>query len=320
MTSVYSRRRIITLFIALATMVALLAPTSALASHDSDRNAQRELTVMSRNLYLGADLTPAIGAPTPTDFIVAVANIYGSVEFTSFATRSEAIVDEISATRPDIIGLQEVSKWTVTVLGEVADPPDSYDFLQILLEDLKAAGLDYSVEAVSHNADLGPFPLAQCGPVEPPGCIVQFQDRDVILVADTPGLKVTGSSDGRYDTQFGVKILEGTDLEQTVSFNRGWAYIDGKYRGRGFRFVNTHLETEDVAPVQELQAAEFLAGPARKRGTVIAVGDFNSAADGSTTDSYRMLMERFRDSWGVNRSDPGPTCCSIAFWPIRLHN
>ncbi|MGZ5400948.1 MAG: endonuclease/exonuclease/phosphatase family protein, partial [Nocardioides sp.] len=37
--------------------------------------------------------------------------------------------------------------------------------------------------------------------------------------------------------------------------------------------------------------------------------DFNSAADGSTTDSYDFLTGwcRFRDAWAVNRKDPGDT-------------
>jgi endonuclease/exonuclease/phosphatase family metal-dependent hydrolase len=74
--------------------------------------------------------------------------------------------------------------------------------------------------------------------------------------------------------------------------------------------VNTHLETEDWPDEQEAQAAEFLAGPAKKGGAVIAVGDFNSAADGGTTSSYRTLTKSyFNDAWDVNPGDDGWTCC-----------
>ncbi|MGB8021849.1 MAG: hypothetical protein WCF04_11525 [Candidatus Nanopelagicales bacterium] len=64
--------------------------------------------------------------------------------------------------------------------------------------------------------------------------------------------------------------------------------MQARFQGKSFRFVNTHLETEDFAAVQQAQAAEFLSGPARG-GQVIAVGDFNSAADGSSTTSYSQL-------------------------------
>ena len=94
-----------------------------------------------------------------------------------------------------------------------------------------------------------------------------------------------------------------------MSFSRGWTTIEGRLHGVRFHAANTHLETEDFPAVQEAQAAEFLAGPALGRGADIATGDFNSAADGSTTTSYAQLTKRFRDAWRVNRGAPGLTCC-----------
>ena len=80
---------------------------------------------------------------------------------------------------------------------------------------------------------------------------------------------------GDYDAQEVLTLPVG----DPVSFGRGWAAIDAKFQGRKFRFVTTHLEVEDFADTQEAQGQEFLAGPARARGPVIATGDFNSAAD-----------------------------------------
>lgn len=46
---------------------------------------------------------------------------------------------------------------------------------------------------------------------------------------------------------------------------------------------------------------------------MIAVGDFNSAADGSNTGSYALLTKScIRDAWNVNGGDPGYTCCQDA--------
>jgi endonuclease/exonuclease/phosphatase family metal-dependent hydrolase len=44
---------------------------------------------------------------------------------------------------------------------------------------------------------------------------------------------------------------------------------------------------------------------------VVLVGDFNSAADGSTTTTYHIVTQAFSDAWPkVNATDPGFTCCT----------
>jgi hypothetical protein len=240
-----------------------------------------------------------------------VAKIYATTVFTDFPTRAGAIADEIAATTPDLVGLQEVSNWIAQPVGNPAATPPDFDFLTLLSAALTAKGLDYSVAGVVDNALIGPAPLVApdygCSAVQPtPSCVVTFADRDVILVNnDTPGLDVGQPRRGRYAAQ---QVL-ATPLGD-LSFARGWVSVSGRYQGKSFRFVNTHLETEDFPAVQEAQAAEFLAGPARG-GQVIATGDFNSAADGSTTSTYAQLTapRAFTDAWTVNPGDPGLTCC-----------
>ena len=75
-------------------------------------HGKRDLTVMTQNLYLGSSLGPALEAQTPEAFIEAVARIYATVQYTNFPARAEAIADEIEEKGPDLIGLQEVTKWT----------------------------------------------------------------------------------------------------------------------------------------------------------------------------------------------------------------
>lgn len=271
------------------------------------------LKVMTQNLYLGSSLTPALLATTQLEFVGAVANIYGTAVATDFPTRAKAIADTIDKRDPDLIGLQEVTRWKADALNPTATPP-SYNFLAILRKELAARGLNYKVKAVSENADIGPAPLVApafgCeGPVDAywvPDCLVTLQDRDVILVnKDTPRLKVLKARSGDYTAQ-----QEFTPPgSEPVSFARGWTYINAKFHGRKFRFVNTHLETEDFAAVQEAQGREFLAGPAKTKGVVIATGDFNSAADSSTTRTYAYLTRRFDDVWDVKPTRPGFTCC-----------
>jgi len=277
-------------------------------------HGKRKLTVMTQNLYLGSSLTPALAAKTPEEFVEAVARIYATVQYTNFPARAKAIADTIEQKEPDLIGLQEVSLWTV----EGFNPPPGYDFLAILQSELEARGLDYSVASVANNAKIGPAPLvvseSSC-PVLEAGkfsCGVTLEDRDVILANDDrKGLSWSNPQSGRYATQQVVESPVGP-----LAFDRGWASIDAKLKRKPFHFVNTHLETEDSPAVQEAQAAEFLAGPA-KGGTVIATGDFNSAADGSNTGSYALLTApgKFRDLWNEELLGPGYTCCQRSNTP-----
>jgi endonuclease/exonuclease/phosphatase family metal-dependent hydrolase len=290
----------------------LLLPVAAQAHHGHhfsppDQGGKRELNVMTQNLYLGSSLGPALSAgEDPVAFVKAVAQIYATVQYTNFPVRAEAIAAEIEAKEPDLIGLQEVEKWTT----EGLNPPPGYDFLAILESDLAARGLHYKVAAVSNNANIGPAPLAlgSCVVPEPPfiTCQVTLEDRDVILVnEDTPGLTWSDAQSGQYSAQ---TVFNGP--EGPVSFDRGWASIDARLKGLPFRFVDTHLETEDSPAVQQEQAAEFLAGPG-KGGTIVATGDFNSAADGSTTTSYAQLTApgKFRDAWDEAQLGSGWSCC-----------
>ena len=272
---------------------------------------KRDLTVMTRNLYLGSSLGPALEAKTAEEFVAAVARIYATVQYTNFPQRADAIADEVEETEPDLIGLQEVTKWTTGGLN----PPPGYDFLAILEGELEARGLDYSVASIAHNANIGPAPLVSetCPVVSGQfTCSVQLEDRDVILVNDdTPGLTWSNPQSGRYVAQQTIVSPVGP-----LSFDRGWASIEAKLKGLPFRFVNTHLETEDSPLVQQAQAAEFLAGPG-KGGTIVATGDFNSASDGSTTTSYALLTApgKFRDAWDEDELGPGSTCCQESNTP-----
>ena len=291
-------RTLTRLLVALAVVVPVSAPAVAHAREHSS------VTVMTRNLYLGSDLAPAITAKTPEAFLGAVAQIWGTVQFTDFPTRAGGIADEIAAAHPDLVGLEEVSKWTVSG----PSPTPSLDFLALLQTKLAARGLHYVVAATSDNADIGPVPLAgpACQSATLGDCLLRFQDRDVILAnADRAGLSTSGARHGNYATQQLVPTPFGT----TLSFARGWATVQVALDGRDFRFAVTHLETEDAPAVQQAQGREFKAA-VQAPGAVLAVGDFNSAADGSNTTTYADLTsDYFRDA----AASVGNTCCQDGF-------
>ncbi|NPC96581.1 endonuclease/exonuclease/phosphatase family protein [Nocardioides sp. zg-DK7169] len=276
-----------------------------------------KLKVMTQNLYLGSSLDPALNAGTAGEFLGAAAQIYGGAVASRFPVRAAAIAKTVARTKPHLIGLQEVTRWTTLPLAAGANPP-SYDFLKILQSALRKQGLSYRVAGVVDNATIGPVPLVapQFGCVNVAStssfdCAVTLKDRDVILVRKgIRGLELGKAVTGRYAEQQSFPV-PGTD-GLTLDFGRGWVYVDGTLRGSRFRFLNTHLEIGRFGAVQEAQAAEFLAGPAKAGRPVIATGDFNSPADPtvSTTSTYVDLTRRwFDDAWAVRGSALGFTCC-----------
>jgi endonuclease/exonuclease/phosphatase family metal-dependent hydrolase len=288
-----------------ATLTALAALLAGSGVNPAEAHTdRRSLRVMTWNLYLGADLGPALQLTDERAFLAAVADIYSASRTTDFSARAEAIADEIETKDPDLLGLQEVSRW------ETSGPTDpSEDFLAVLQEELTARGLNYAVASVSANATIGPVPLlSPCGSPQVGACRLTFSDRDVVLVnSETRRLRWWNPQHGNFAEQvFFRPPLTGA---APVSFNRGWASIDGQFRGRRFHFVTTHLETSGFPAEQQAQAAELLAGPAFGPGADLVVGDINSAPDDSTRPTYDLLTGQFRDAWSVRRKQPGYTCC-----------
>ena len=107
----------------------------------------RAITVMTRNLYLSADLTPVMGAASPEEIPGAVGEAWNRIVLNDFPARADAIAREIQGTRPDVIGLQEVAKFRIQSPGDflVGNPQAAtaveYDYLTLLLDALQARGL-----------------------------------------------------------------------------------------------------------------------------------------------------------------------------------
>ena len=68
---------------------------------------------MTQNLYLGADLFPAVEAATQgtTEFLLAAAKVYQEAMASDFETRAAASAKTVKAKKPALIGLQEVTNW-----------------------------------------------------------------------------------------------------------------------------------------------------------------------------------------------------------------
>ena len=272
------------------------------------------VNVMTRNLYLGADLTPAIVAPNPEALFAAAGQILAEVEHNDFPTRAEGLADEILDAEPDLVGMQEVALWrTGPPNTEVLSKGPSattvkYDYLQELLGELNEGGQEYEVVVVQPEFD---FEVpADTGGTAAPDINGRLTMRDVILKRSNAGVETWNADGANFDTPLPVPIL-GTPLP----VKRGWTATDASVRGsRPFHFVNTHLEAFQVN-YRLAQAAELIEppdGPALSPLPVILVGDLNS--DDDTTPkpgdswAYEYLVHH---GHFVNRSTDEPLSCCL---------
>ena len=302
-----TRQLLLAVVVALAT---LLVPAGAAQGADGGP----ALTVMTRNLYLGSGLDALVTAPDQGAFVAAVGQTWANVVATDFPARAEALAAEVRATRPDVIGLQEVSLWREQPVGDIVlgetDPNAEdvvYDFLAILQAELGERGQSYVAVSTSVNADVEAPRANALSPTQTTD--VRLTDRDVILVRAPLARKFGNPQDGHYDMQLSLPTAAGP-----VTFTRGWASIDYRHDARRtVRIFDTHLEVGAPLPAalaQQAQGLEFLDLVAQSPFPVVALGDFNSAADGSTTPTYGLLTGALTDAWTTARpGDPGLTCC-----------
>src|SRR6187455_1467714 len=67
--------------------------------------------VMTRNLYLGADLSPGLRAGNLQELVNGAGEILDQVNANKYPTRAKGLAQEILTTNPDVVGLQEASLW-----------------------------------------------------------------------------------------------------------------------------------------------------------------------------------------------------------------
>lgn len=253
------------------------------------------VVVMTRNMYVGADLDAVIAAlvsPDPEDDQPALATAIQTLLANDLTTRANALADEIARYRPHVVGLQEVSTIDITI------PPMSLDlhqdFLATLLGALNLRGLSYRVGAANLNFRLTGIL----------GMPVNLQDSDVLLVDDR--VEVLSGSGAVFSCgQLCLPLGFGT-------IQRGWVRVDARVAGRPVTFVSTHPESGDQSPIPLIRAGQIaeLAGLLGSTAPVVLMGDLN---DVPGSDTYAVLQQAgFTDVWQAIGSGDGNTCCHSA--------
>jgi endonuclease/exonuclease/phosphatase family metal-dependent hydrolase len=272
--------------------VAVSASPASAAKHGS------KVKVMTRNLFLGADLGPGIDAQNFNELKDAAGQILNQVDANKFQVRAKGLATEILRKEPDLVGLQEVALWR-TGPCKVIIPPQPfeakhvrYDFLKLLLDRLNSKGAEYRAVVVQPEFDFETEANTDGSPDHSCDTNARLTMRDVILARRHAGVKTKNPQGGHYSTLLQVKV-SGVPIDVT----RGWTAVDARVGdSQKFRFVNTHLEAFDNQPsnptnqgtsvgngkVRKAQAQELIApggaaAPDREfTKRVILVGDLNS--------------------------------------------
>jgi endonuclease/exonuclease/phosphatase family metal-dependent hydrolase len=326
----------------LVAVAAMALPAGAFAAqHHKAKPAK--VKVMTRNVYLGADLSPAINAVSGTAFIDANGQIVRDVDTNDFPTRATGLAQEILAKQPDLVGLQEVALWRSGPLDDAApftcdangtvddDPPFDcnftastvrYDYLKLLLAELNDGADHYRLVKSQREFDFEA--PADYNGTPGDGDIPTVNDngeendrltmRDAILAKVGSRVKVSNVVQaGHYHTMY--EALVGGLV--TVHVVRGWTSADVKVgTSPKFRFVNTHFEAFGDPHIRAAQAKELVerynvADP-KGRLPIVLVGDLNSDNDTvSPTNGDRLAYKALTNAGYVERSTANPLGCCL---------
>jgi hypothetical protein len=268
------------------------------------RQGPGALTVMTRNVYIGAGVDHIIAETNPELIPVLVAEAFNRLISTKFEERAEAFVREIATYKPHLVGLQEITIIRTQspgdrVIGGTIPAEDVFlDHLEVLEAKLAAHNQDYVVVGVVQNLDVELPMLVGVNPLAVND--VRVTDFDVLLARGDVGL------DNIVADNFEI----GMPVPGLGTLGRGFVAADATVGGRTYRVATTHFESA-VQEIRMAQAQELIARMSDSPYPVIVVGDLNTEAPSGAT--YGMFVQAgFTDLWDRNQiphSGPGWTCC-----------
>ena len=256
------------------------------------------LTVMTYNVYVGANMEALLGTTNLLEVPAKVADIYAQFIASDFPGRAAGIAAGIKAYQPHIVGLQEISLIRRQSPGDRltgGEPAEEVvlDFLEILMGALQAEGLNYQVAAKVQNFDVE-MPMGSFTEYDD----IRLTDFDVILTRND--VTVARPTTVNYMNTFSVEAL-------FLEVARGYVAIDATVSGTTYRVVNTHLESF-VQDVRVTQMQELIEDFDSETLPIIMLGDFNTPAPDGT--AYQLLLSAgYVDVWQMDSEGTGYTCC-----------
>jgi endonuclease/exonuclease/phosphatase family metal-dependent hydrolase len=316
-------RRLV-LFAALALALAAVAvPATADAATTNAR-------FMTRNVYLGASLTPGLQATSLAQLYEAAGAIFAEVKANKFGVRRKGLAAEIINKDPHLVGIQEGATWRTKPCDQpFTEGTIVFNFVKGLLTQLNSGKQRYRLVIAKPEFNFQIYAdLDQNPETTTEGCpsgtekILQLTMRDAIFAK--VGVTTLNPKAGTFGTLLQVKVA-GLGVDVT----RGWTSTDAKIgNSKQFRFVNTHLEAFDNqasnhtnkntdvgnGQVRAAQAAELFAqggpaGPAFPR--VVLLGDLNSDKNTPQKPGDGLAHKALLNNGFAERSTSNPFGCCL---------
>ena len=277
--------------------------------------------VMTRNVFLGADLGRGLAAPDLDRLMRGAGQILNKVDENDFDKRGDALAHEIRSQKPDLIGLQEVANWRTAPCGSPFLPPQAtqvrYDFLRMLMSKLNSDGRTYRIVETQPQFDFEiPANTTRDPAQQHCDTNVRLTMRDVILArTDGREIRTRKARGGTYENLLTVRPGDLVDFPA----KRGWLSVDAKVgKGPWFRFVNTHLESfddESQRPsIRKQQAQELVedAGPiGSSNHPVVLVGDLNSDIRTEVKPGDAQAYRALRNAGLYSKAGRRPLSCCL---------
>ncbi|HYQ13168.1 MAG TPA: hypothetical protein VEP94_06965, partial [Solirubrobacterales bacterium] len=231
--------------IGLLALLAMVAVAMLAAPARSQAAGNSKVSVMTRNVYLGADLSPGIAAQNFNELKDAAGTILNQVDQNNFPVRAKGLAKEILQKRPALVGLQEAALWRTAPCGSPFIPPQAttvrYDYIQLLLNQLNRTGPNYRLVVSQPEFDFESPANTDHSPDHSCDINARLTMQDAILARDGSDVATRNPGAGHFDT-----LLQEPVSGVPVDVTRGWTKVDAKVGGSGwFRFVDTHLEAFD---------------------------------------------------------------------------
>jgi endonuclease/exonuclease/phosphatase family metal-dependent hydrolase len=269
------------------------------ASFSVSGRGARHVTVMTRNMYIGADVDAAMAAlanSDPSDDPPALFAALQTLQHTDLAARVQALAGEIAGNRPQVVAIQEayelfVDQSLLQMFG-LSGGSIQVDYLQALQAELGARGLHYTVAGRNTTTD-----------ATVAGGAVHIVDHDALLV-DADHVTLQGEPIANV---FQANIGE---VAPGVSLQRGYVAAQATVDGISMLLVTSHLESGQSAEIvglryyQALELAQVIGTAPR----VVLLGDLNGVAGSAM---YQVLAGAgLVDTWAALRPrEAGLTCC-----------
>ena len=242
-----------------------------------------QLTVMSRNIYLGADVGVAL--ELIPDFPAAAQFMWDQVKKTDFTKRANKLAAEAASEKPALIGIQEATTWYCKK-NLWSEKVAVFDFLAQFIKATQATGTSYAlasfdgVDAFNPGYSIAAIPY-----------LTKVEDPDLFpsLFGSTSaacGFTIGDAILVRDDLKRNIKLVGNTEYDATYSIvptimtiYRGYTWIDFEVDDSLVRVISTHLESiwdENKVPNSALQAAQLIEDLKGAKMPLIVMGDFNA--------------------------------------------